>query len=593
MRSLRPFLDALRKEGDLVEIDAFCDPQLEIAEIHRRVIAADGPALLFKKPVGGDFPVVTNLFGTKKRVEMAFGPRPAEFVRRAAELPHRLMPPSFGKLWEQRDFFYQGLSVGLRTVGSGPVMDVPSEPNLKKIPMLTCWEEDGGAFVTLPLVYTEHPTSGIHNLGMYRIQRYDDRTTGVHWQIHKGGGYHYAEAERRGQALPVNLFVGGPPGLILSAIAPLPENVPELILASLMIGDKLDRCANPAGPLPLIAECEFAIVGSVAPKVRRPEGPFGDHYGYYSLRHDYPVLDVARVFHRKDAIWPATVVGKPRQEDFYIGDYLQALLSPLFPVVMPAVRDLWSYGETGYHALSAAVVQERYRREAMASAFRILGEGQLSLTKFLLVLDTPRDLKDFRGTLEHVLARFQPETDLYVFSNLSMDTLDYAGPAVNEGSKGVMLGVGEPVRELLRRYQGSLPVGVRDAIPYCGGCLVVSGPAYVAEPGAASRLADSFPGWQLVVLVDDAAVATRSDPRFLWTAFTRMEPAADLHGSRRMHRNHIVFEGPVVLDARMKPTYPKELFCDSDTAALVSRRWDEYFPARKVVMGDSGGAHLG
>lgn len=576
-----------------MEIDAVCDPQLEIAEIHRRVIAADGPALLFKNPVGGDFPVVTNLFGTKKRVEMAFGPRPGEFVRRAAQLPHKLMPPSMAKLWEQRDFFYQGLSVGLRSVGGGPVMEVSSEPNLTKIPMLTCWEEDGGAFVTLPLVYTEHPASGIHNLGMYRIQRHDARTTGVHWQIHKGGGFHYAEAERRGESLPVNLFVGGAPGLMLSAIAPLPENVPELILASLMIGDKLDRCPNPAGPLPLIAECEFAIVGSVKPGVRRPEGPFGDHYGYYSLQHDYPVLDVARVFHRKDAIWPATVVGKPRQEDFYIGDYLQELLSPLFPVVMPAVRDLWSYGETGYHALSAAVVQERYRREAMASAFRILGEGQLSLTKFLLVLDTPRDLKDFRGTLEHVLARFQPETDLYVFSNLSMDTLDYAGPAVNEGSKGVMLGVGQPVRELLRRYQGMLPAGVRDAIPYCGGCLVVSGPAYGEEPDAAGRLAAEFPGWQLVVLVDDAALATRSDPRFLWTAFTRMEPAADLHGARRMHRNHIVFEGPVVLDARMKPTYPKELFCDPDTAALVSRRWAEYFPTRKVVMGDSDGANLG
>ncbi len=593
MRDLRVFLDVLRKEGDLVEIEAECDPHLEIAEIHRRVIAADGPALLFKRPKGGAFPVVTNLFGTKKRVDLAFGDRPGEFVRRVAALPHELMPPTFGKLWAQRDLAWQGLSLGFSHAAGGPVTEVVErEPRLSKIPMLTSWPEDGGAFVTLPLVYTEHPDTGQHNLGMYRIQRHDDRTTGVHWQIGKGGGFHHHVAERQDRPLPMNLFVGGPPGLILSAIAPLPENVPELLLASLLQGARLGRCDNPAGPLPLVSGCEFAIVGKVPPKVRRPEGPFGDHYGYYSWTHDFPILEVDAVCHRKDAIWPATVVGKPRQEDVYIGDYLQDLLSPLFPLVMPAVRDLWSYGETGFHALSAAVVQERYRREAMASAFRILGEGQLSLTKFLILIDTPMDLRNFKPVLEHLLARFKPETDLYVFSNLSMDTLDYAGPALNEGSKGVMLGVGDPVRELPRAYQGPLPAGARRAEVYCGGCLVVEGPAYASDPAAASRLAGSFPGWPLVVLVDDAALATRTDSRFLWTAFTRFEPAADLHGARRLHRNHVVWEGSVLLDARMKPTYPKELFCDPDTARRVGERWAEYFPGGRVEMGDSDAGHL-
>ena len=464
---------------------------------------------------------------------------------------------------------------------------------LTDIPMLTCWKEDGGAFVTLPLVYTEHPDTGVHNLGMYRIQRHDDRTTGVHWQIGKGGGFHHAVAEGRGEALPLNLLVGGPPGLIVSAIAPLPENVPELLLASLLAGERLGMCDNPAGPLPLVSEAEFAIVGRVPPKVRRPEGPFGDHYGYYSLKHDYPILEVDAVFHRKDAIWPATVVGKPRQEDFFLGDFLQELLSPLFPVVMPAVRDLWSYGETGYHALSAAVVWERYSREAMASAFRILGEGQLSLTKFLLLIDKPMDLRNFKPVLEHLLARFKPETDLYVLSNLSMDTLDYCGPAVNEGSKGVMVGVGEPVRELPREFRGPLPAGCRNALVYCGGCLVVSAPGYAAEPGAGERLSQAFPGWPMVVLVDDATTATRTDVRFLWTTFTRFEPAADIHGRRRIHRNHLVFEGTVLIDARFKPTYPGELFCDPETASLVSSRWKEYFPKARVEMGDSDVADLG
>jgi 3-polyprenyl-4-hydroxybenzoate decarboxylase len=330
--------------------------------------------------------------------------------------------------------------------------------------------------------------------------------------------------------------------------------------------------------------------------VRRPEGPFGDHYGYYSLTHDYPVLEVTHVAHRRDAIYPATVVGKPRQEDFFIGDLLQDLLSPLFPLVMPGVQSLWSYGETGYHSLAAAVVRERYKREAMASAFRILGEGQLSLTKFLLLTDQPVDLRDFRKTLEHVLARTHPETDLYVFSNLSMDTLDYTGPTVNEGSKGVWLGLGAPVRELPREFRAAeLPQGCSDVRVFCGGCLVVGAPRYADDAEAAARFAahPAFRDWPLVVLTDEPARAAASAINFLWTTFTRFEPAADIHtASRRVVRHHVSYEAPVVIDARLKPSFPKELFCDPETAALVTKRWREYFPQGGIEMGDSAAAHL-
>jgi 3-polyprenyl-4-hydroxybenzoate decarboxylase len=461
--------------------------------------------------------------------------------------------------------------------------------------VLTTWPEDGGPFITLPLVLTRHPATRSPNLGMYRLHVHDSRTTGMHWQIGKGGGFHYAVAEANDEALPVTVFLGGPPALILSAIAPLPENVPELMLASLIAGERLATCPGP-GPEALIAEAEFALIGSVAPRARRPEGPFGDHYGYYSLRHDYPVFAVSHLAHRKDAIYPATVVGKPRQEDFFIGDLLQKLLSPLFPLVMPAVTDLWSYGETGYHSLAAAVVKQRYKREAMASAFRILGEGQLSLTKFLLLTDRHVDLKNFRATLEHLLARTHPETDLYVFSNMSMDTLDYTGPTVNEGSKGVWVGLGDPVRELPREFSSAeIPAGVRDVRVYCGGCLVVGGPAYEVERDVAGRIAahPAFRDWPLVVLTDEPGRAARSDINFLWTTFTRFEPAADIHAAeRRIVRNHIAYRGPIVIDARMKPWYPKELACDERTAAQVTSRWKEYFPSGRVEMGDSGKAHL-
>jgi 3-polyprenyl-4-hydroxybenzoate decarboxylase len=429
------------------------------------------------------------------------------------------------------------------------------------------------------------------------MQVHDPRTTGMHWQIGKGGGFHHAEAESRGTSLPVTVFLGGPPALVLAAIAPLPENVPELMLASLIAGQRLERCPGP-GPHPLLAGAEIALVGHVPAGVREPEGPFGDHYGYYSLRHDYPVFRVDHLCRRRDALFPATVVGKPRQEDFFIGDLLQDLLSPLFPLVMPAVVDLWSYGETGYHSLAAAVVKERYRREAMVSAFRILGEGQLSLTKFLLVTDRPVDLRDFRSTLEHVLARTDPRTDLYVFSNLSMDTLDYTGPAVNEGSKGVWLGLGDPVRELPREFRPDAPPPpeVTDVSVFCGGCLVVGGPPAGHDRGDAARLAahPAFEGWPLVVLTDEPRRAAASPMSFLWTTFTRFEPAADLHAAAtRVERHHLVHEPPVLIDARRKPSFPREVSCDEDTAARVTRRWREYFPDDSVEMGDSEAAHVG
>jgi 4-hydroxybenzoate decarboxylase subunit C len=595
---LRAFLDQLRKDGELCVVEAEVDARLEAAEIHRRVIAAGGPALLFTRVRGADVPLATNLFGTKRRAELAFGRRPGRLIRRLVELAETLLPPSSGKLWGARDIAAEALRVGLRSRASGPVSEVvTTDVRLDLLPVLTCWPEDGGPFVTLPLVYTEHPEGwGRSNLGMYRLQVYDARSTGMHWQIGKGGGFHYAAAEARSESLPATVFLGGPPALVLAAIAPLPENVPELMLASLIAGRRLDRCPGP-GPHPLLADAELALVGRVAPRLRRPEGPFGDHYGYYSLRHDYPVFEVDTLCRRRDAIYPATVVGKPRQEDFFIGDLLQELLSPLFPLVMPGVRALWSYGETGYHSLAAAVVRERYAREAMASAFRILGEGQLSLTKFLLVTDRAVDLHDFRATLEHVLARTRPETDLYVFSNLSMDTLDYTGPAVNEGSKGVWLGLGDPVRELPREFRPPQPPPpeVKDVSVFCGGCLVVGGPDAASDPGAGARLAahTAFRGWPLVVLTDEPRRAAASVMNFLWTTFTRFEPAADIHAAAtRVVRHHVVHEPPVLIDARRKPSFPKELAADSETAALVSRRWREYFPGGRVEMGDSDLAHL-
>jgi 3-polyprenyl-4-hydroxybenzoate decarboxylase len=399
----------------------------------------------------------------------------------------------------------------------------------------------------------------------------------MHFQIHKGGGFHLHEAEKKGEALPLTLFLGGPPALILAAIAPLPEDIPELLLASLLLGERLPRVTN--DPHPLVAEAEFALVGRVLPGERRPEGPFGDHYGYNSLTHDYPVFEVDRVFRRRDPVYPATVVGRPRQEDFYIGDFLQELLSPLFPLVMPSVKDLWSYGETGFHSLAAARVTDRYPREAVVSGFRILGEGQLSLTKCLILTDRAVDLRDFRAVLATLLERIDFERDLMVISETSQDTLDYTGPKVNRGSKAIFLALGEPKRKLIGKFTGDAPAGARDVRVFAPGCLVVEGEAYEGNEDLASRIASdpALADWPLIVLVDDAAEATASTELFLWTTFTRFEPAADLHGrERRESRFHVGLAAPVVIDARMKPWYPEVMAVDEETKDLVDRRWGEY-----------------
>ncbi len=584
--NLRQFVEALRKDNDLAVIEAPVDPNLELAEIHRRVIEEEGPALLFTNVKGSTFPVLTNMFGTARRVDLAFGTKPEELMKTVVGAMDRLLPPTLGAVWGERGMVKDLLKVGLKNVpnSAAPVMQAVRRENpLKGLPFLTSWQDDGGPFVTLPLVYTEHPSHPKkHNVGMYRMQIFDDSTTGMHWQIHKGGGFHYHEAEKNNQELPVSVFLGGPPALIASAIAPVPEHLPELMIASLILGSKLPVTQDPLGRHRIPAEAEFSIHGSVPPHLRRPEGPFGDHFGYYSLQHDFPVFNVSHVHHRKDAIYPATIVGKPRQEDYYLGEYLQRLLSPAFPMAMPGVKDLWAYAETGVHALAAAVVRESYSREALATGFRILGEGQLTLTKFLMLTDQPVDLSRFDMLLETILERFRPETDLFVFDNTSHDTLDYTSGKLNHGSKALLMGVGEPVRELPHEYTEGPIAEISDIAVYCRGCLTVSGADYASDPELASkvleRAAEKGTDWPLIVLVDDASTVASAQTPFLWTVFTRFNPADDIYALSEARRHHMAYRLPIVIDARMKPGYPDELFPREDIVSLVDGRWKEYFP---------------
>lgn len=588
MKNLRTFIEALHAKNEIVEIDVEVDPYLELAEIHRRVIEQGGKALLFKRVKGSPFPAVTNLFGTIKRIDIAFGPEPEAFVSRLAHLAHDMLPPKFSKLWSARDLAWKGLKVGLTESAYGPVlenkMSLASGKGLDLLPAVVQWPEDGGRFVTLPLVYTENPLTKKSNLGMYRIHLYDSKTTGMHWQIERGSGNHYHIAEQRNEALPTTLFIGGPPALMIAAIAPLPEDIPELLAASLLMGEKLPRCRTSESVHPLVAEAEFAVIGHVPPHKRRLEGPFGDHFGYYSHAHNYPVFEVDHIFHRNDAIYPATIVGKPRQEDFFIGDYLQRLLSPLFPLVMPSVKELHSCGETGFHGLAIARVKERYPREAMKSAFGILGQGQLSLQKCLMLTDGDVDLTDFKKVLIHFLERTLWQRDLFVISQVSQDTLDYTGPKVNEGSKKIWLALGDAIRTLNGEIKQPLPSFVKNAGVYVPGCLVIECPAYKSHPNLVNEIRElsCFKDFEMVLLVDNVTETLSSSEKLMWTWFTRFEPANDIYAAKtELNRFHVSLTSPVFFDCRMKPWYPSTVEPDEKTVKLVDRRWGEYFPELK------------
>ncbi len=599
-RSLADCVDDLRRHRKLVAIDREVDPDLEVAAICRRVYQAGGPALLFTRPKGCRFPLLGNLFGTIDRARFLF--RDAlEGVRHLVEL--KVSPPAaLARPWRYRDVPGAALSLLPKRVRSGPIL--AHRVALDELPQVRGWPGDGGPYITLPQVYSEDPDRpGLarSNLGMYRVQlagnAYEPRSeVGLHYQIHRGIGVHHAAAIRRGEPLRVNVFVGGPPALTVAAVMPLPEGLTELGFAGALGGRRVRLVTPPGGGLPVPAEADFALVGTIDPDRSKPEGPFGDHLGYYSLVHDFPVLRVDRVYHRPGAIWPFTTVGRPPQEDTTFGQLIHELTGPLVPTVLPGVRAVHAVDAAGVHPLLLAVGSERYvpyaaeRRpqELLTQANAILGQGQTSLAKYLLIAadqDAPGlDPHDIAGFFRHVLERFDPAEGLHFQTRTTIDTLDYSGESLNRGSKLVIAAAGPPRRSLGRTPPDSLrlPDGYGPVHSPMPGVLAIGSPPFPgrdddrspaslrafcssAEPGNAR---DSFPLW---VLVDDPAFASRTLGNWLWITFTRSDPAPDLDGLDSFtHHKHWGCRGPLVVDARIKPHHAPPLLDDP----VIERRVD-------------------
>lgn len=583
--NLRQWIEQLRKDKDLAVIEAQVDPYLELPEIHRRVVREEGPALLFTNVKGTPFPVATNLFGTAQRVDRVFGTRPEQLVKALMGAAETLLPPTLSSLWKEKALILDLLKVGIRHVpqGEAPVLGVchTADP-LKELPRLTSWQEAVGPFITLPLVYSESLTNPQkHSLGMHKIQIMDDNTAGIHWQKHKGAGLYHQEAELQGEALPVSVFIGGPPALIAAASAPGPAWLPDLVFASLVLGGRLPMVKDPLGGHSIPAEAEFALRGLVPPDGPSGAGVFADYDKCNFPQEPAPVMHVQRMWHRKDAIYPATIVHNPREENYYLMDYLQRLLLPVHHLAMPSVNAFWTYSEAGPDGLAAAVVQDSSPQDALGTAFRILGERQLSASRLLLLTSEPSTFADFPELLESVLERFNPATDLHVFGSSAGKRSDPAERKPGPDSQAVILGVGQAVRELPRNYtDGPLP-GITEFIPYCGGCLTVSGASYEEDPELPVRLSTALrehdSAWPLVIVVDHAAETVRTQTSFLWTVFTRFNPADDIYAESEVRQHHIGYKLPIVIDARMKPGYPEEQPPCRQTLDLVDRNWTNYF----------------
>jgi 4-hydroxy-3-polyprenylbenzoate decarboxylase len=585
--STRACVDALARAGQLVRIEHEIDPHLEAAEIQRRVYAAGGPALLFTRVKGSRFPMASNLFGTMARAEILFADA-LERVRRVVELK---VDPSAGmkRPWRYWSAPFTALTMLPRAVSGGPALEHTCQ--LSDLPQLTSWPDDGGPFVTLPQVYTEdpdQPSAMRSNLGMYRVQiagnQYErDREVGLHYQIHRGIGIHHQAAIRRNEPLKVSVFVGGPPAMTLAAVMPLPEGLSELSFAGALARRRVRLAHTHEGVVHV--DADFCLVGTVQPGALKPEGPFGDHLGYYSLQHEFPVLRVERVYHRADAIWPFTVVGRPPQEDTVFGELIRALTGPVVPTVVHGVKAVHAVDASGVHPLLLAIGSERYLpyrprtspEELLTQANAILGFGQMSLAKVVMICaqeDAPQlDVQDIPAMFAHVLARIDFRRDLHFQTRTTIDTLDYSGESLNRGSKLVMAAVGEPVRQLAKELPSfTLPEGFSEPRVVWPGILAVKAPRYARED--LRRFCASFSGLEgfpLIVLVDDSEFAARSENNFLWVTFTRMNPALDIDGVGAFtEHKHWGCTGSLVIDARRKPHHAPPLIEDPE----VTRRVD-------------------
>jgi len=606
--SLKTCIEDLEKHGHLIRIKEEVDPHLQMAAIHLRVFEHQGPAILFEKVKGSQFPAVSNMFGTLERSKFIFSDT-LDKVKMLIDLKSDPLKAI------KHPFKYA--NVGLTALSALPKKVGKSAPisfgkcHISDLPQIMNWPKDGGPFVTMPQVYTEDvdkPGIMNANLGMYRIQMAGNEYVlneeiGLHYQLHRGIGVHQTNANAKGLPLKVSIFVGGPPSHPVAAVMPLPEGLSEMTFAG-ALGNRRFRYFYDDEGFCISADADFVITGTVMPHDNKPEGPFGDHLGYYSLKHAFPLLKVHNVYHKKDAIWSFTVVGRPPQEDTSFGALIHEITGSAISEEIPGLHAVHAVDAAGVHPLLFAIGSERYTpysnvrkpQEILTIANHILGTGQLSLAKYLFIAakddDPSLDVNDIGGFLKHILQRVNLSRDLHFYTRTTIDTLDYSGSGLNAGSNVAVAVAGAVIRELW----SEMPAGFELPRPFEKYEMVMPGILAVEVPKQV-RFSDSpiifeileehlkdavLDGLPLIVLCDDAAFTAQNLNNFVWVTFTRSNPAKDIYGINSFIENkHWGCIGPLIIDARIKPHHAPVLEKDPEVEKLVDK------------MGEKGGVLYG
>lgn len=596
--SLASCVADLEKHGHLVRIKEEVDPNLEMAAIHMRVFDNQGPALLFENVKGSPFPAVSNLFGTLERSKFMF----RDTLDDIQKLVQVKMDPT-AVLKNPLKY----VSSSMTALGALPKKVSSNAPisygktSLSELPQIVNWPMDGGAFVTMPQVYTENPIKpGVmkSNLGMYRIQYSGNdylmnQEAGLHYQLHRGIGVHQTLANELGQPLKVSVFIGGPPSHSLAAVMPLPEDLSELLFAG-ALGKRRFRYFYDNEGFCISADADFVITGTVYPGENKPEGPFGDHLGYYSLTHPFPLMKVHNVYHKKDAIWAFTVVGRPPQEDTSFGALIHEVVGDAIPQEINGLHAVHAVDAAGVHPLLFAIGSERYTpyqevdrpQELLTISNQILGKNQLSLAKYLFIAnlqDDPKlDINDVSGFLIHMMERLELNRDLHFQTNTTIDTLDYTGDGLNAGSKVVFAAVGKKRRELKTEAWSptDLPRPFNQSKMALPGMMVVGGNEFIDYTTENERIrtwsksleTKDLSGVMMIVIVDDVEFAAENVNNFVWATFTKSNPSHDIYGVGEFTENkHWGCTGPLIIDARKKPHHAPELIKDPEVEKRVDR----------------------
>ena len=583
--SFGEFSRYLERAGELHRVSVEVDPFLEITEIASRAIREGKPALLFERVKGSPYPVVINALASDGRCELALGKHPAALGEELVTFMEDALPPRLSTMYAHRNIAARFFHTPVRMVRNAPSQEITTEPDLDSLPVLTCWPGDGGRFITLPQVVTYDPLTGKRNMGMYRMQVFDGRTTGMHWQIQKGGGFHYSRAEKLGRPLELAVAIGTDPALLLATVAPLPENIDEAMFAGFLRGKRTQFVRGKSVSIAVPAGAEFILEGIVQPGERRMEGPFGDHFGHYSHAAPFPVFHISALTRRRDPVFPATVVGIPPMEDKFLGDATQMILSGLVRLLHAEVTAMWAYYEAGFHNLLVVAVDQRYGKEAMKTALGLMGLSQLSLTKCIILVSEGVDVRKFSDVMREVRQNFDPHYDFVMIPRVPLDTLDFTSAVMNLGSKMILDATAKERPRAAPRAGGRARIPplrpfdrrIVDQNLVDDAMLIVT----VRRDGmqVLRKLLKLPPLGTLPLIVtvsEDVDIRDRENA--LWGIFTRFDCERDvLFAEQKLMGISPVYGGAMGIDATWKPGYPAPLAMTEEVRKKVEERWDHYW----------------